>query len=564
MCGIFGLNIEIMPAGVSYQAILSHRGPENCGEYSDECVLVGHNRLSFNDLTTAGNQPFFSNDSRYVSATNGEIYNYRTIKDVLSKRGHRIPSSSDCGIINPGCTEWGVVELLRKIDGMFATAIYDREEKSIFLARDRVGIKPLYYYYDGVNFAWASEIKFLTKLFQCQPDKYSIIDFLTYRYIPAPRTGYQNIFQLEAGYILNYNFKNKKLEINKYWDIDDAHCVGQNFTELLEESVKAQSISDVRPGIILSGGVDSSTLILASTNQGYFPNCYTMEMGGTNVTEFSNAEKITNKFGLNHVKRKFTNSVSPDTLLNIFDQPFYDTSAFPCLELFKFVSVSEKTVLSGDGADELFGGYKYYQRDRNRKIQIINSLISSSVSKVIRKTRLYKLTKSNQIQLALIYGYDFLEYFVNANFSLTDTNSLANIKETFEVEKDYDHLHNLRRYWKKYTNNHQLALRHLDFKTSLPDNMLRKVDITSMQYSLEVRLPFLSNNLINYAFGNQSYLKSPYFENKKIIRSYLDANDVGFVNAQKKIGFSVKSGNTPPSRLNAAKLQIEQFYQSNG
>ena len=267
MCGIFGVsshnNINFEKALKSLN-LLTHRGPDSYGEYKDEKIYLGHRILSIIDLSDKGNQPLISNCGNIVLTVNGEIYNYKLLRQNLNKK-YEFKSNSDSEVIIYGYIEWGIDKLLDLIDGMYAFSLYDKKKNFTFLVRDRVGIKPLYYFKNKNEIIWASEIKAI-KYYRkdLKTDLTSLYDYLTYKYIPSPKSLYKNVYKLEPGHYLKINLSSSKIIKKKFWELKHQFNLFKNEEEVLEqidftlrESVKNQMISDVDVGS-LSSGVDSS------------------------------------------------------------------------------------------------------------------------------------------------------------------------------------------------------------------------------------------------------------------------------------------------------------------
>ncbi|MHC4269622.1 MAG: asparagine synthase (glutamine-hydrolyzing), partial [Planctomycetota bacterium] len=272
MCGISGASFNLIEKNQqtilhAMCSVLKHRGPDDEGIYFDNFMGLTHTRLSIIDLSEHGHQPMHSDDKNYIIVFNGEIYNFPELKKNLQKAGYIFNTKTDTEVLLNSYIEYGV-ECLQMIRGMFAFGIWDRLKKELFLCRDRIGKKPLYYYYDGENIAFASEIKSILQIpgIKREIDATSIIDYLKYLYIPHPKSIYKNIYKLEPGHFLVY--KDGRITIKQYWDIDFSEPLQDNKSDiadqllsLIQESVKTRLVSDVPLGAFLSGGIDSSAVV---------------------------------------------------------------------------------------------------------------------------------------------------------------------------------------------------------------------------------------------------------------------------------------------------------------
>jgi asparagine synthase (glutamine-hydrolysing) len=286
MCGIFGSTnvseIGLIKSRDSLQT-LKHRGPDQQGEFVDDKVYLGHRRLSILDLSENGKQPMVS--SEVVITVNGEIYNFQKLKRALQGK-YDFKSKSDSEVILHGYTEWGIEGLLDRIDGMYSFAVYDKKKKFIYLVRDRYGIKPLYYSFHNNSFAWASELKAIEKYYdqaKLSIDYSAIYDYLTYLYVPAPKTLFKNVFKLEPAHYLVFDLNKLDFLVKKYWTLPsheikiDIVSAASRIRELINESVKSQMISDVPLGFFLSGGIDSSVVVATATQ--YSKQLHTYSIG---------------------------------------------------------------------------------------------------------------------------------------------------------------------------------------------------------------------------------------------------------------------------------------------
>ena len=382
MCGIVGFVSESAFGGLSEQlplatASLSHRGPDDSGLYlnPEQGVGLGHRRLSIIDLSMAGHQPMSTEDSRLHIVYNGEIYNYREIRITLEKQGDRFSSATDTEVILKAYRRWGSACLERFV-GMFAIAIWDRSAKELFLARDRLGIKPLYYYVDHGIFIFASELKALMAFdsFPKKVDAEAISLFLHYQYIPAPKTVFRHTKKMEPGHFLHYNAKG--LSDRRWWspvisaaknnaavDMSEADAISQ-LDEHLTQAVSDRLISDVPLGAMLSGGVDSSAIVAIMQKVSPSPvNTFSIGFKEKSFDEAPWARKIANHLGTDHRELYVTAANALEVipkLPEIYDEPFADSSAIPTFLVSQLTREHVTVALSGDGGDEQFAGYVRY------------------------------------------------------------------------------------------------------------------------------------------------------------------------------------------------------------
>ncbi|WP_318435582.1 asparagine synthase (glutamine-hydrolyzing) [Photobacterium leiognathi] len=531
MCGIIGVaslkeNNE-HKFNVSCE-LLNHRGPNGFGTFKKNNVILGHKRLSILDLSPMGNQPMISTEKGVAITVNGEIYNFESLRNEL-KYKYCFKSNSDSEVVLWGYIEWGIDKLINKLDGMFAISIYDFKEELIYLVRDRAGIKPLFYYFDGNEIYWSSELEPIKSYYSLEIDSTALYDFLTYRFIPHPKTLYKNVYKLPQAHILKFELNSRNINLKKYWNCFDIVERDLTFSEAVEESefllrksIKEQLVSDVPLGAFLSGGVDSSLVTLFAHQEAKNKNIKTYTIGFKNnkQDESKYAEIASKVIGTRHNCL----NLSEDDILNLIDknnnwysEPFYDPSSIPTYLVSKLASESSTVILGGDGADELFGGYDWYRKYNNNNL---NSL-----------TTLYEKIFGIDIKIANKINRRVLKNFIYdelTNFSIAHGSPLGyekkSLKNELEVPDDYDDLWAYRRYYKKSLSEHK-RFQLIDFNMFMVDGVLTKVDRLSMRNSIEVRVPFLSNEMINFALslkeeilyknGPKSILKSIYYKTFK-------------------------------------------------
>jgi asparagine synthase (glutamine-hydrolysing) len=510
MCGIFGLvseRTDIEKARLSLNT-LKHRGPDQWGEYIDKGIYLGHRRLSIIDLSENARQPMLDDEGDVVITVNGEIYNYRKIRDDL-KKIYKFRSESDSEVILHGYKHFGIDGLLERIDGMFAISIYDKKAGKVFLVRDRAGIKPLFYGISNREFIWASELKAIEKYFgqSLEKDNTAIYDYLTYLYIPQPKTLYKNVFKLKPAHYLEIDVQKSTSQLKNYWCLNSESTnkmslqeAGEHLRFLIRKSVKEQMMSDVPLGYFLSGGIDSSIVVYEASKVNDVNKTYTIGFEDPAHNESAFAAKVA---GLCRTQHK-SQMLSEDEAVNLlpemarwYDEPYADTSAIPSYLVSKFARKEVTVALTGDGGDELFGGYLWYQNfikyaNKNKKIPVNRMLLN------VRNRFRYKIPGkiSNRILNYNLEDQSLYTKFLGGMLR----EEKSRYRDKLGIDKDYDD------YWcfDSLLSKNKISIKELmllDFNTYLPDDILTKMDRVSMAVSLEVRVPLLSRELIEFVFS---------------------------------------------------------------
>jgi asparagine synthase (glutamine-hydrolysing) len=508
--------------------VIAHRGPDDQGYFvSHAGVTLGHRRLSIIDLS-AGKQPISNEDGSIWIVFNGEIYNYRELRLRLIQQGHQFSTNTDTEVIVHLYEEEGenCVKFLR---GIFAFAIYDKNTRQLFLARDHVGVKPLHYAVAGEEFIFGSEIKSLLQhpAIQREVNVEAVSDFLAFGYVPEPKTAFRNLYKLPPGHSLT--FKEGVLQLQKYWDFSyQEKPLAKNEAEYIEElrahlsdAVRSQLVSDVPLGAFLSGGVDSSTIVALMTREINQPvKTFSIGFSEADFDELKFARSTAKHFGTDHHEFVVTPDVCKivEEIVWHHDEPFADVSSVPTYMVSKLASEHVKVVLSGDGGDELFAGYERYAQDR-RKTQF------DKIPPFIKTKLLHPL--SHALPRGL-YGKNFLR-----NISLTPAARYVDSISFFHPELQSEML---TRQTRRSLAQHQTALNYaqiyasptsadhverllyLDSKTYLPGDILTKVDRMSMAHSLESRVPLLDHKLIEFASQIPSSLKLKGLTTKYIFK----------------------------------------------
>ncbi|OGZ24808.1 MAG: asparagine synthase (glutamine-hydrolyzing) [Candidatus Nealsonbacteria bacterium RIFCSPLOWO2_02_39_8] len=555
MCGIVGIwdfrqGSDKISKGLieSMRDALAHRGPDDAGIFIDEKynLAFGHRRLSIIDLSARGHQPM-ANDSRELWITyNGEIYNYKEIRSELVFLGCKFKSDSDTEVALKAYEKWGI-KSVRKLNGMFAFAIWDKRREKIFLFRDRAGVKPLYYYFKDGLFLFASELKAFHKhpdfKKEINPDGLAL--FLQLGYIPAPYVIFRNTYKLLPGHYLEID-RNKDFKETRYWDIMDYYSgkqmdkseeeVEKELEAVLIKSFKSRMVADVPVGVFLSGGIDSSVVaaILQSHSSDKLKT-FTIGFNESGYNEAPYAKKIARHLGADHHEFycdwKDAFNIIPN-LPEIYDEPFGDSSGIPTYLVSKIAREKVKVSLSADGGDELFCGYPYYWKIGSiyRKLRKIpKPLLSFSASVLSLIPQEFAETVYN---IFLSKDKDAKEKFLKLKEILRQK-ELGNI---FKIIISYWQEEEIKKLLKiKYDScdifSNEFAramdlenisqMQSVDFKTYLCDDILTKVDRATMAAGLEGRDPFLDRDIIEYAAKLPLKFKYRNGESKYILRKIL-------------------------------------------
>jgi len=521
MCGITGFfssNNNFSESNLrSMTQRIYHRGPNAEGYFFDGICGLGHRRLSILDLSEQANQPMHS--SNFVIVFNGEVYNFQEIANDLQLK---LRTSSDTEVILEAFIKKGI-DFVNELNGMFALAIYDKTKQELYLLRDRIGIKPLYYFWDGNKFAFASELKSLSELNQ-EINQAAIHDFLHLGYIPAPKSIYKKIFKLPAGSWLKVS--KHGLEIKKYWDLQDKISPNiltseieatEQLHNLLQSSVKYRLISDVPLGIFLSGGIDSSLVAALAANLSNTKiNTFSIGFKENKFNESEFAKKVANHLDTNHhefiISTVEAKQLIPN-LVDIYDEPFADSSAIPTMLVSKLAKEYVTVVLGGDGGDELFLGYGMYQWAQR---------LSNPFLKTFRQpiSNILKLLKANKYQKASeLLNYPDEQNLANHIFSqeesLFSNQELTKLLTNPCIEQQNIVTNSNR----NLTAMEKQAL--FDLKYYLPDELLVKVDRATMQHSLEARVPLLDYRVIEFALNLSPKLKYQNGISKYLLKQIL-------------------------------------------
>jgi asparagine synthase (glutamine-hydrolysing) len=561
MCGIVGMVGGNRDAHIrtleDQRDSLLHRGPDSCGSWmsDDRRVLLGHRRLAIIDLSPGGHQPMTATESRGAISFNGEIYNYRELREELRDKGHRFTSQSDTEVLLSAYQEWGK-DFVDRLVGMFAFALYDARRRQLLLARDRAGEKPLFHAKtrDG-RFIFASELKalLLDPEISRKVSRASLNEYLAYGYVTGSNSMIDGINRLEAGHRITVDVDSLNIDIDRYWNLPafdrskklrtDGQYVDR-LHELLVHSVKGQLIADVPVGILLSGGVDSSIVSAIAAEVSSKPvKTFTARFTGFGTyDEGPYASMVARHIGSDHNELE-AEPASQDMLSSLvrqFDDPISDSSMIPtymvCREIRKHATVA----LGGDGGDELFGGYRRHsmmaQQDRLRSVVpgVVRSLVSKGARRMLKPGttgRGYLLGLGEESGLAIAQaGRVFRD---DERRMLSDPLAGMSFEELIAPERfRWSHMQERASALQRSTA--------VDFTTYMVDDVLVKVDRASMLTSLEVRAPFLDRDVVEFAFGSvPDHLKATNGKRKILLRllgSRLLPKDLDL---RRKQGFSI-------------------------
>ncbi len=535
MCGIAGyysLNQTLEPSLLKTMTnAIQHRGPDSDGFFNDRTAGLGHRRLSIIDLREVANQPMFSHNDRYVMVFNGEVYNFKELSSQVRVKNDSFyyKTNSDTEVVIEAFNKWGV-DFVNRLNGMFAIAIYDTVEGHLFLYRDRIGIKPLYYYWDGENFFFASEIKALTKVEMIRNkltiNQTAVNHFLNLGYIPAPISIYNEIHKFPAGHRLHINKDIFTLE--PYWKVEDKVEFDEfrNYPEakkklkyLIESSVQYRMISDVPFGTFLSGGIDSSLVTAIAQNQSDTAiNTFSIGFKESKFNESVHAQTIANHLHTNHhefvVTTKEAQEMVNDMIVS-YDEPYADSSAIPSMLLSKMARKHVTMTLSGDGGDELFLGYGSYKwakkldagfYKQNRKL--LAYFLSKMKDRHIRVSKLLDFQTGDDLKRHIFSQEQYL-------FSQQEISQILKNKD-FDNSIIKDDFSDLDR---QLSASEAQAM--FDLKYYLPDDLLVKVDRATMKYSLETRVPLLDYRIIEFALNLPEKFKQKGDISKFILKETL-------------------------------------------
>ena len=512
--------------------LMISRGPDNEGYFKNSFCQVGFRRLSILDLSDAGNQPMISSNKRYVCVFNGEIYNYKKIyREIESNFSWK--SRTDTEVLLNAFIHWGN-HCVEKFDGMFAFVIMDLEKKTLFCSRDRFGEKPLFYFKKNNFFYFSSTLSSLEKICNTKfdYDYTSVNNFINFGHTQSNKTIYNNVNKLQSGSSLL--FKENYFKLKEYWKPKSQIQYNKSLSEFdlkLKESVKEKLNSDRPLGVFLSSGIDSSLIAILAKREVNDLKTFSIGFKNQKYDESKLSKKFANYIGSKH----FEKIIDENDLLKVildddyyFDEPIADPSLIPTLIMTNFAKNNEVDVcLSGDGGDELFGGYNYYNL---MKLKLAYLKIPNFVSKVINKFFLLNFTHKSIL----------LKKFLSMRDLETSFLFLKSLKKDFmNVIEISDLQLNLNEFDKYLSSDPMNNIFNYDMSNNLIDNYLVKLDRSSMLNSLECRLPFLSNDIVNFSLNLNSKEKISFFNKKIFLKKYAKKYLPNFILNKKKRGFEI-------------------------
>ena len=580
MCGIAGFldpkrrsgDNELKALATSMAAALRHRGPDAQGAWVDAeaGVALGHARLSIIDLSPAGAQPMQSANGRFVISYNGEVYNAGELRAELERAGHQFRGHSDTEVLVEGFAEWGVGATVERLIGMFAFAVFDRKERVLTLARDRLGIKPLYWGRVDGRVVFASELKAIAALPDFAPaiDRQSLASYLCTGYVPAPASIYRGIEKLEPGSLLEIR-DDGETRAERYWSLLDVAARGQaapldiddedaceRLEKLLTDAVTRRMVADVPLGVFLSGGIDSSTVTaLMQANSAAPVKSFSIGFHETDYNEATHAKAVAAHLGTDHTELYVTAEEAQGVvprLPEIYDEPFADVSQIPTFLVSEMTRKHVTVALSGDGGDELFAGYNRYGQGLRvaRALRFLPRPVAAGLSRAIGAMpptawdRVFgvvpagmrpRLVGEKLQKLSAVLDADAGDYYRTLIAPWAQAWSLvegagkpeqpaisAAVRSRFADELS----------WMQYA----------DSVTYLPDDILTKVDRASMAVSLEARVPLLDHRVVGFAWQLPEHFKIRGGQGKWLLRQLLYKYVPKKLVERPKMGFGVPIG----------------------
>lgn len=525
---------------VTMVSVMAHRGPDNQGIWTQGCVGLGHARLSIIDLSPAANQPMKSEKTGTILVFNGEIYNFRELRQELSDLGFRFHTNSDTEALLHGYDAWGV-EVFNRLRGMFAIAIWDHAKRRLVLARDRFGKKPLYYSDTKVGFLFASEIKALLtwKSTQRHPDLGAINEYLTFQYVPTPRTAFKGINKLPPAHYLVIDLDGELLshpaQMTRYWELPkpeqaqrriEPRQLQEELIERFKEAVRIRLISDVPLGAFLSGGVDSSAIVamMAQVGTGTIKT-FSIGFSESDYDERRYARMVAERYNTDHeeqVVRPDVISILPRLVWH-YGEPFADPSAVPTYCVSQLARRSVTVALNGDGGDECFFGYTRYPAvNALRHLDHIPKPLRLCAARVLEALPLLpKRKRDRAIQLLAEFNlpaskrYEFtIAYFSDRDKQLCYGDAMA--------EHLSDNALSILDPYFSQASDIVSGARWADIHTYLPDDLMVKVDVASMAHGLESRSPFLDHTLLEWAMTIPMSIHMESGETKMLLKKAME------------------------------------------
>ncbi|MHB8481563.1 MAG: asparagine synthase (glutamine-hydrolyzing) [Nitrospiria bacterium] len=573
MCGIVGVFSVKEGWSVSENELkvmrdqMVSRGPDDAGIFTHQeaglFVGLGHRRLSIIDLSPLGHQPMSTFDHSYWIVFNGEIFNYQELREELSRTGRYLfNSKSDTEVLLYGIREWGLDGCLKRLRGMYAFALFDKVKGSLTLVRDPLGVKPLYYFYQPGMIAFASEIKALLALpgFKKSVDDLAFYHYLTFSNSPAPQTLFEGISKLEAGTSLKIN-RSGSIRHARYWNparfvteerpVDEQVCV-EELRGLLRQSVSRRMVSDVPFGVFLSGGLDSSLNAALMAEQMVQPvETFSVGIKGDSSNEFEFARKVAQRFGTRH--REIL--IDDDEFISFLpempffqDEPLADPVCVPLYYLSKLARESGTTVIQvGEGSDELFAGYEIYHRFNHWNKKIYQPYLKTPA---FIRSFLYRMAGghvSAEKEDALRRAREGSPLFMGNAIAFWDSEKGRLLKKPFLKDSSSRYIEGLTR--SLPISDPLLSIINVELKNRLPELLLMRVDKMSMANSIEIRVPFLDEDLVEFALTLPSSLKFKNGETKYLLKKAAEGILPDEIIYRKKWGFCGSATNMLSEKL---------------
>ena len=560
MCGIAGMlavggRIPRRSQLEDMLQALAHRGPDDQGCFEDGRAAIGYRRLAIIDLREVANQPMANEDRTVHVVFNGEIYNFQELRTELLRRGHVLHSAGDTEVIAHLYEEYGL-DFVHQLRGMFAIALWDSARQRLVLTRDRAGKKPMFYLQTANFLAFGSEIKALLagQWLPRRPDPAAIDQFLSLHYVPAPRTGFQGIHKLPAGSMLVA--EGGKVSVHTYWrlefepklNISEADAA-EELLSLLRESVRLRMISDVPLGAFLSGGIDSSTIVALMAEQSAQVKTFTIGFAEPDFDEIHYARAVAHYFGTEHRDVM----IEPDAVREIakivwqYDQPYSDVSAIPTYYLSRLTAGHVKVALNGDGGDECFGGYpRYKQFMRTQLLDYLPVIPKKTLARAARSVTGF-LSERNYLGRRLYAVADLMDGTLEERYAAWVTSFRPSDKLRLYTPGFREQLQGQRGIEPLFRDGNPPSatldrLLDVDIATYLPDDLLVKIDIASMAWSLECRSPFLDHQLMEFAARLPTNLKLRGRTSKYLLKRVFQKRLPAGIASRAKQGFGVPIG----------------------
>ncbi|MDM5262627.1 asparagine synthase (glutamine-hydrolyzing) [Sulfurovum sp. XTW-4] len=569
MCGIVGFVSKNRDEESIHRMlhIQNYRGPDDHGVYvqkiENDIVHLGHNRLSIQDLSSHGHQPFVSDCENYIIVFNGEVYNFKSIRIELEKLGYKFVSESDTEVILYAYKAWGM-KAVEKFLGMFAFSILDKNKQTMFLVRDRAGVKPLYYYDNGGEFLFASELKSFHEhpSFQKEQNNEVLPYYFQFGYIPAPYSIFKNTYKLRPGHYLEYDLISNTYNVIAYWSADACYAkekfdksekeILADLEELLTDAVDLRMVSDVPVGVFLSGGYDSSLVTaLLSKDKSRKLHTFTIGFDDKKYNEAEHAKAIAKHFGTEHTEYYVSKKDMLDKVQSLpfyYDEPFGDSSAIPTMMVSELAKKDVTVALSADGGDEAFCGYsKYFFLNKfapvfsnsfqktmlksmlnvfdGKQIEQINSFLPKKIQQTNIRDKYNKFKRAmnaDSLEMMFRNASSYVDSQVVKSFLKLEANS--SLYENFSMKKDLSFLDNM-----------MLT----DYKTFMVDDVLTKVDRATMSVSLEGREPLLDHRIIEFMAKVPVELKYKNNQGKYLARKILYKHIPQALIDKPKAGFQI-------------------------